>query len=143
MEVAEKGDVMYRRTILALGAALLLALVIAVPAGAAPAQLGHHLYLDGRLLTTLVVSSPLPNGGIDPIYAVTNGVMGQEGVAAVGPGVGSYHGGAWAVNLVTFKPGVTPYLVTSAAQVFAAESAGDVTIMRVPEADFRCPVLPY
>jgi hypothetical protein len=134
---------MYRRTILALGAAFLLALAIAVPAGAAPAQLNHHLYLEGRLLTTLVVSSPLPNGGIDPIYAITNGVMGQEGVAAVGPGVGSYHGGAWAVNLVTFKDGVDPYLLTSASAVFAARDAGDVTIMRFPAADFRCPVLPY
>jgi len=134
---------MVRRTMLILSAALLLALAIAVPAGASPAITGHHLWLNGQRLGTVVVSSPLPNGGQDPIYAIfVNGSMFGDGIAAVGPGTGSYHGGAWAVHVVTFNDGYTPYQFTSASQVLAAANAGIVTIMRVPAADFRCPVLP-
>ena len=103
---------MVRRTMLILSAALLLALAIAVPAGASPAITGHHLWLNGERLGTVVVSSPLPNGGLDPIYAIfVNGSMFGDGIAAVGPGTGSYHGGAWAVHVVTFNDGYTPVSV--------------------------------
>jgi len=95
---------------------------------------------DGRVLRTVVPPSPLPNGGRDPIYSFTNGAEGQLPVAGVGPGSGKYHGGAWAVHLVAWN--TTPYLITSDEELFAAEDAGDVTITRVPEADFRCPVQP-
>ena len=91
-----------------------------------------------------MVSSPLPNGGLDPIYAIfVNGNMFGDGIAAVGPGAGPYHGGGWAVHVVTFNDGYTPYQFTSASQVLAAAGAGIVTITRVPAADFRCPVLPH
>jgi hypothetical protein len=60
----------------------------------------------------------------------------------VAPGAANYHGGAWAVNLVTFKTGVTPYLLMSAQAVQTAASKGDVTVTRNPGADFRCPVQP-
>ncbi len=46
------------------------------------------------------------------------------------------------MNTVTFNAGVTPYLLTSDEAVFAAEAAGDVTVTRTPDADFRCPVQP-
>lgn len=135
---------MVRRTMLILSAALLLALAIAVPAGASPAITGHHLWLNGERLSTVVVSSPLPNGGRDPIYAIfVNGAQFGDGIAAVGPGAGPYHGGAWAVHVVTFSNGHDPYQFTSASQVLAAANAGIVTIARVPAADFRCPVLPH
>ncbi len=45
---------------------------------------------------------------------MTNGAAGQLGIAGVAPGSADYHGGAWAVNLVTFNAGVMPYLLTSA-----------------------------
>ncbi len=63
-------------------------------------------------------------------------------IAGVAPGAADYHGGAWAVNLVTFSAEVTPYLLTSAAAVQTAAAAGDVSVTRVPTADFRCPVQP-
>jgi hypothetical protein len=100
------------------------------------------LYHDGGIVRTVVNSAPVPQGGTDPFYSVTNGVEGQLGIAGVAPGDGPYHGGAWAVNTVTFNEGVTPYLLTSDEAVFAAETAGDVTVTRVPDADFRCPVQP-
>jgi hypothetical protein len=98
------------------------------------------LYLDGEIVGTVVNAGSLPHGGNDPFYAVTNGVEGQLGIAGVGPGDAGYNGGAWAVNTVTFNAGVDPYLLTSDEAVFAAEAAGDVTVTRVPEADFRCPI---
>jgi hypothetical protein len=89
-----------------------------------------------------VTPSPIsPGSGTDPFYNVTNGASGQFGIAGVAPGDGPYHGGSWQVYLVTFKPGVTPYLLTSDEAVFAAQAAGDVTVNRAGAADFRCPVV--
>lgn len=98
------------------------------------------LYLDGAIVGTVVNAAKLPHGGNDPFYGVTNGVEGQLGIAGVGPGDAGYNGGAWAMNTVTFNEGVSPYLLTSDEAVFAAEAAGDVTVTRVPVADFRCPI---
>jgi hypothetical protein len=90
----------------------------------------------------VVNEGAIPHGGTDPFYMVTNGAEGQLGIAGVAPGDGPYHGGSWAVNLVTFNEGVDPYLLTSDEAVFEAEAAGDVTVTRNGDADFRCPVLP-
>jgi hypothetical protein len=100
------------------------------------------LYHDGEVVRTVVVSSPLPHGGTDPLYVVTNGASGQLGIAALAPGDAGYSGGDWAVSEVTFNPGVTPYLLTSDEAVADAEAAGDVTVTRTPARDFRCPVQP-
>jgi hypothetical protein len=124
--------------------AIVLAAVVAIlPAsGASAAKMRGMLYLDGDIVRTFVVPAPLPHGGIDPLYMVTNGVSEQLGITAVGPGYPNYHGGAWAVHTVTFNAGVTPYLLTSDEDVEAAEAAGDVTVTRHPELDNRCPVMP-
>jgi len=75
-----------KRIIVTLLLSVVVLLVVAVPTQAAPAITGHRLYLNGMLVSTVVVSSPLPRGGLDPLYAVTNGVPDQQGVAGVGPG---------------------------------------------------------
>jgi hypothetical protein len=107
--------------------------------GPAAAKTGKgQLFLDGRVVGTVVNPASLPDGGTDPFFMVTNGVQGQLGIAGVGPGQPGYTGGDWAVHRVTFT--VTPYLLTSDEDVMAAQAAGDVTITRVPEADFRCPI---
>ena len=101
------------------------------------------LYLDGETVRTFVVPAHVPPGsGTDPLFMVTNGVQGQLGIAGVGPGQPGYHGGRWAVYLVTFNAGETPYLLTSDEGVDAAEAAGDVTVTRAPTMDNRCPVQP-
>jgi hypothetical protein len=105
-------------------------------AGASKGQ----LYFDGEVVRTVVVSAPVPGGGRDPFYMVQGGVAGQLGIAGTGPGSPGYHGGSWAVDVVTWN--VSPYLLTSEAAVLAAEGAGDVTVTRTPGADFRCPVQP-
>jgi hypothetical protein len=111
-----------------------------VPAAATTGK--GQLFHDGSVVGTVVTPAPVSAGtGSDPFFKVTNGTEGQLGIAGVAPGDGPYHGGDWQVYLVTFKSGVTPYLLTSDEAVAAAEAAGDVTVTRTPGADFRCPVV--
>ncbi|TME94548.1 MAG: hypothetical protein E6I34_03365 [Chloroflexi bacterium] len=133
---------MLKKLLLGPAAALVLLTVSAAPALAA-SQVGRgSLFLDGRVVGTVVPPANMPAGtGQDPFYKVTNGASDQLGIAGVGPGdSGAFHGGSWQVWTVTFNSGVTPYLLTSASAVAAALAAGDVTVTRVPDADFRCPI---
>jgi hypothetical protein len=115
------------------------ALVVAVPAMATTGK--GFLFHNGAGVGTVVVPAHVPAGsGSDPFYNVTNGADGQLGIAGVAPGDGPYHGGDWQVWLVTFNEGLTPYLLTSDEAVVAAQAAGDVTVTRAPNADFRCPI---
>lgn len=98
------------------------------------------LYYDGGVVGTVVPPAAAPMAGLDPIYPITNGVGDQLPVAGVGPGDKDYHGGKWAVHLVTFMVDVEPYLLTSEAEVMQAYMDGDVTITRAMEADFKCPI---
>ena len=126
-----------------LAGALLLGTAVSALADSSNAAAGFGtLFFNGGTIHTVVTPSAFPKSGTDPFFEVTNGAAGQLGIAGVAPGSGAYHGGAWAVSLVTFNPGVTPYLITSAGAVQAAAAAGDVTVTRVPADDFRCPVQP-
>lgn len=130
------------RSMLAAAAGVVWAAMTTAGASAAGGATKGTLFFNGGTVRTVVVPAELPTGGIDTFYKVTNGAAGQLGITAVGPGSGDYHGGAWAVNLVTFRGGVAPYLLTSAAAVLTAEQKGDVTVARRPDLDFRCPVQP-
>ncbi len=126
-----------------LGGALLLGTALSAFADSSNAAVGFGtLFYNGGTIATVVPPAAFPNGGTDPFFKVTNGAAGQLGIAGVAPGSADYHGGAWAVSLVGFNAGVTPYLLTSAGAVQAAAAAGDVTVTRVPGQDFRCPVQP-
>jgi hypothetical protein len=114
---------------------------LAALAGSASAgTMKGTLFHDGDVVGTVVNSGAIPHQGTDPFYMVTNGVEGQLGIAGEAPGDPGYNGGSWAVNEVTFNQGVTPYLLTSDEAVMQAEAAGDVTVVRNEDADFRCPV---
>ncbi len=93
-------------------------------------------YYNGAVVRTVVPPAAFPNEGIDNFYAVP----GQLGVVAVAPGDTNYHGGHWAFHSINWN--VTPYPLTSEAAVLAAAAVGDVTISRVPENDFLCPIQP-
>jgi hypothetical protein len=128
------------RLLLAASLVAAAGLLVAVPAMATTGK--GQLFHDGGVVGTVVTPAPIAAGsGTDPFYMVTNGAAGQLGIAGVAPGDGPYHGGSWQVFLVTFNSGVTPYLLTSDEAVFAAEAAGDVTVTRAGDADFRCPVV--
>ncbi|MGH3863797.1 hypothetical protein [Actinokineospora sp.] len=95
-------------------------------------------YLDGAVVRTVVPPAATPDAGRDNFYAIMGGVAGQKGVVAVGPGSSGYHGGDWKFFAVTWN--VTPYLLTSESAVLAAAAVGAVTVSRVPENDFLCPI---
>ena len=127
------------RLILAASLIAVAGLFAALPAGATTSK--GQLFHDGSVVGTVVTPAPIAAGsGTDPFYKVTNGGAGQLGIAGVAPGDGPYHGGSWQVFLVTFNSGVAPYLLTSDEAVAAAQGAGDVTVTRSADADFRCPV---
>jgi hypothetical protein len=116
--------------------------VLALPIGsvfAATPGFGN-LYYNGTIVHTVVPPAAFPNTGLDNFYKVTNGAAGQLGIASVAPGADGYHGGHWKVFVVTFNQDATPVLLTSQAAVFAAQSAGMVTVTRNASADFLCPV---
>lgn len=121
-------------------AAALLALVTTQSVHAQPGF--GELYYDGGIVRTVVPPAATPKRGRDAIYPIANGVEGQLPVAAVGPGDRDYHGGKWAVNVVMWQMGTEPYLLTSAEMVLEAETMGYVTITRVRDADFKCPIQP-
>ncbi len=126
------------RSLLLAAATVPLALGVAVPAaqadsGNARVTFGNLLY-EGEVVRTVVTPASIPGRGVDDLYAVA----GQMPVTAVAPGDRDYHGGRWAFHTVTWN--TTPYLLDSADDVLAAEMAGHVTIERVEEMDFVCPV---
>jgi hypothetical protein len=127
---------------LLVGALVAGTMLVGLSGPASAAATKSFLYHDGDILRTVVNPAPIPGGGNDPFYSVVNGVEDQLGIAGVAPGDPTYNGGAWAVNLVEFDAGIEPYLLTSDEEVFAAEAAGDVTVTRAPDMDFRCPVFP-
>jgi hypothetical protein len=141
MEQLTRAAMVRGRTLVAaVIGAVLLGLGASLNAVASEVGFGH-LYLDDHVVGTVVPPSTVqPGSGRDPFYMVTNGDAGQLGIAGVGPGSGSYHGGSWQVWTVTFIDGHTPYLLTSADAVAAAAAAGDVTLTRHADRDFRCPI---
>ncbi|MDH3499728.1 MAG: hypothetical protein OEM97_06370 [Acidimicrobiia bacterium] len=125
--------------------AALMVVVTAVPAfagnGKSPVGVGQ-LYHDGEVVRTVVPPAAAPKAGIDDFYGVTNGVKGQLGIAAVAPGDPGYHGGKWAMHLVTWNDGAEPMLLTSAEAVQQHYDLGHLTITRSPGDDFKCPIQP-
>jgi hypothetical protein len=80
-----------------------------------------------------------PGNKLAPLWSVTNGVKGQYNIVDVVPGQAGYTP-LWEVNLLTWKSGVTPRLLTSAAAARKALSAGEVTIKK-PGVVVNCPVI--
>jgi hypothetical protein len=126
------------RFTLAIALAALVALAAAAPA-AADREFGT-IYVNGESYRTFGTPARVDAGsGTDPIIAFTN--FDQGGVAKYAPGPGS-HGGRWAVWLATWADPDDAHLVTSFDGVLALVEAGDVSLVRNPDADFRCPILP-
>ncbi len=122
-----------RRLITGLVITSLLVIASVAPTFAAKPPTGT-LYLDGEQVRTIVPPAAMPQAGRDNLYVVPA----QFPVAASGPGDRDYRGGKWAVHEVSFN--VAPYLLTSEEAVLAAERAGDVTVVRLHGADFKCPI---
>jgi hypothetical protein len=130
MEVAEM-----RR----LAASLFLGLTLvggAASTAFAAAPVKTTIWLDGAQVRTIVPPAAAPGEGTDKFFMVP----GTGGVAAVGPGDKGYHGGHWAVNMVSWN--VAAYPLTSYDAIMTAYRAGHIGITRVADADFKCPIQP-
>ncbi len=102
---------------------------------------GGCCFYDGGEVRTVVPPAAMPREGRDNFYAFPAGAAaGQKGVVGVAPGDSDYHGGQWKFHAVTWN--VTSYLLTSEQAVLAAAALGDVTITRVADNDFKCPIQP-
>ena len=133
-----------RNTLVALGVGTLtVPLALAAPAAADSdrAAVGFgQLFYDGQVVRTVATPTSQPGRGVDTIYAFADGAPGQLSVTSVAPGDRGYHGGRWAVHLVNWVDSASAELLTSDEAVESARAAGDVTVTRVPAADFVCPV---
>jgi hypothetical protein len=98
------------------------------------------VYVDGVAYRTFGVEARVdPGTGTDPIISFTN--FQQGGVAQFAPGAGS-HGGRWQVWMATWNDPADAELVTDFDDALALAEAGEITLVRAPEADFRCPLIP-
>ena len=99
------------------------------------------LYYEGDTVGTVATPTSTPGKGVDVIYAFPPSVpqaMGQLAITTVAPGDKNYHGGRWAVYVVQWH--VAPWVLTSAEEVEVAEDMGYLSTVRMPAADFVCPV---
>ena len=116
----------------------LLAAATATPAAAAR-EFGT-IYVDGESYRTFATPARVdPGSGTAPIVSFTN--FEQGGVAQYAPGRGS-HGGRWQVWQATWNDPAAAHLVTSFDDILELADAGDITLVRFEEGDFRCPILP-
>jgi len=126
-----------RRVLLMLSLVGVLSLVLAAPLGA---KTFGTIYADGEAFRTFGNPARVdPGTGTDPIIAFSN--FDQGGVAQYAPGQGS-HGGRWMVWVATWVDPADAHLLTDFDDVMALVDAGEITLQRVPDADFRCPILP-
>jgi hypothetical protein len=126
-----------KRLFAVLPLAALLSLVLVAPAGAR--EFGT-IYAEGDAYRTFGIPARVdPGTGTDPIVAFTN--FDQGGVAQYAPGQGS-HGGRWAVWLATWVEPADAHLLTDFDDVMDLVDDGDLVLVRAPDADFRCPILP-
>jgi hypothetical protein len=126
-----------RRVLLLLSLVGALSLVLAAPVGA---KAFGTIYAEGEAFRTFGVPARVdPGSGTDPIIAFSN--FDQGGVAKYAPGPGS-HGGRWMVWVATWGDPGDAHLLTDFDDVMALVTAGEITLVRMPGADFRCPILP-
>ena len=120
--------------------AVVVGALLALTAAPAAAREFGTIYVDGEAYRTFANPARVdPGTGRDPIIAFTN--FDQGGVAKYAPGRGS-HGGRWAVWMATWNDPSDARLLTDFDEVVALAESGEIALVRAPEADFRCPILP-
>jgi hypothetical protein len=132
-----------KRLSLSLAAAVVAVSALAGTVAAAGQPFGS-VYIHDQVVRVFGNPGNVPDGtGTDPFAIFNNSTnAAQKGVAEFGPGdPGDSHGGRWAVYRVTWTSGDPSTLVTSWEQLQALAGSGQLTVVRDPAADFRCPVL--
>jgi hypothetical protein len=134
-------EVSMKRTLTAAAVAMLALITVAAPVGA---RTFGAVYANDQVYRVFGNAANVPDGtGTDPFAKFTNSTNAEQfGVAEFAPGSPTgHHGGRWAVYTAIWIGGDSSTLVTSWAQLESLVSSGDVTLVRDPAADFRCPVL--
>jgi hypothetical protein len=132
------------KRLLLTAATVLVALVAFAGPVAAAGQPFGAIYAHDEVFRVFGNAAHVPDGtGTDPFAKFSNSTNGaQLGVAEFAPGdPGDSHGGRWAVYQVTWTNGDPSTLVTSWEQLEELAQAGQLSLVRTPAADFRCPVL--
>jgi hypothetical protein len=123
------------------------ALVSVLPAGAADGPVQTYSqdvtlgFFRGKVISYLDLGPvKLARGNkVAPIWAFTNGHESQRNIIDTVPGRKDYTP-LWAVRMATWRSGMTPRVLRSAAAVRAAERSGQVTVANAPIV-VNCPVL--
>jgi hypothetical protein len=124
---------------------------VARPAGAPQGGVQHFVgeqtvvrgFFRGRTVRYLDLGAiALARGNeVAPIWVVTNGTRSQRNIIDVVPGRDGYTP-LWRVTMVTWKAGVRPHTLKSAAAVRAAVRAGKTKLKRTRTV-VNCPVLGF
>jgi hypothetical protein len=136
-----------RATAALLGLLVIMAIAAVVPASAADGPVKTYSqnvtlgFFRGQVVSYLDLGPvKLASGNkVAPIWAFANGHDDQRNVIDTVPGRRDYTP-LWAVRMVTWRSGMTPRVLRSAAAIRAAERAGQVTIRNMPIV-VNCPVL--
>ena len=103
-----------------------------------------ELYYEGMVVKTIVPPAAMKQTGTENFYVIFENADAdmprQRPVIATAPGDKGYRGGKWAFNKVVWTGDTEPYELMSAMEVYMAKMLGDITIDRIPENDFKCPV---
>jgi hypothetical protein len=127
--------------------AVIIACILRASAAAAPAGDTENVVVPGFFRGTTVRyldfgPIELARGNtVAPIWVVTNGTARQRNIIDVVPGQDGYTP-LWRVTMVTWKPGVMPRTLKSAAAVRAALAAGEASLRRTSTV-VNCPVLGF
>jgi hypothetical protein len=136
-DAGQSEDQSMRRVLLMLSLTAAMSVALAAPVGA---KTFDTIYAEGDAYRTFGNPARVDSGtGTDPIIAFSN--FAQGGVAQFAPGEGS-HGGRWAVWVATWVDPGDAHLLTDYDDVIELVDAGEITLQRMPDADFRCPILP-
>lgn len=130
-----------RRFLVATAVGALAFMTVAGPVGA---RSFGAVYANDAVYRVFGNRANVPDGsGTDPFATFTNSTdPDQLGVAEFAPGSPTgHHGGRWAVYRATWTSGDSSTLVTSWSRLVALADSGQLTLVRDPAADFRCPVL--
>lgn len=124
-----------------------VSIVAALPAAAADGPVKTYSqnvtlgFFRGQVVSYLDLGPvKLASGNkVAPIWAFANGHENQRNVIDTVPGRSDYTP-LWAVRMVTWRSGMAPRALRSAAAINAAQRAGQVTVRSMPIV-VNCPVL--